>query len=226
MLLQNNVNKSKSKIYIVPIILMIILWIILFIPAGTIKFWEAWILWSGFSLITFFITVYFGKKNPGFLARRTKVKGKETSKKSPAFLKLYYLGYILPGIDFRFHWSSEPVWFIIMSNILVFGAYIFIFFVFKKNIYASTVIQVENEQQVITTGLYSIVRHPMYSGLVVISLFMPLALGSYFSLIPMLFIIPITILRIKNEEEVLLRDLKGYKDYCLKTTYRLIPFIW
>jgi protein-S-isoprenylcysteine O-methyltransferase Ste14 len=224
--LENNINKSKPKMYLVPIILMVVMWIILFMTAGTIKFWEAWIFWSGFSLITVFIGVYFAKKNPEFLARRTKVKEEGTFKKTPAIYKLYYLGFILPGIDFRFHWSNVPVWLVIVSNILVFGAYIFIFFVFKENAYASTVIQVENEQHVITTGPYSIIRHPMYLGMVIMSLFIPFALGSYFSLIPMLFIIPITLVRIKNEEEILLRDLNGYKDYCLKTPYRLIPFIW
>lgn len=224
--MESNVNKSKMKGYIVPIILMIIMWAILFLPAGKIKFWEAWILWIGFSLITFFITVYFTKKNPELLSRRAKVKEKETTKKTPAFFKLYYIGFILPGIDFRFHWSNEPIWVVIVSNLLVFGAYIFIFFVFKENTYASTIIQVENKQHVITTGPYSVIRHPMYLGMVIMSLFMPLALGSYFALIPMLFIIPITIFRIKNEEEILLRDLKGYKDYCLKIPYRLIPLIW
>lgn len=205
---------------------MVIMWVILFIPAGTIKFWEAWILWSGFSLITVFIAAYFAKKNPEFLSRRTKVKEKETTKKSPTFLKLFYLGFILPGIDFRFNWSKEPVWLVITSNIIVLGAYIFIFLVFKENAYASTIIQVENKQQVITTGPYSIVRHPMYLGMILMSLFMPLALGSYFSLIPMLLIIPIILFRIRNEEDVLLRELTGYKDYCTKTPYRLIPFIY
>lgn len=224
--MENNITKSKSKTYIVPIILMIIMWIVLFIPAGTIKFWEAWILWLGFSLITFLIKIYFAKRNPKLLLRRTKVKEKQTSKKAPAFLKLYYLGFILPGIDFRFHWSNEPIWLVIISNTLVFGSYIFIFFVFKENMYASTIIQVENEQHVITTGPYSIVRHPMYLGMVIMSLFMPLALGSYFSLIFMVFIIPIILYRIKNEEEILLKNLKGYKEYCLKTPYRLIPLIW
>jgi len=212
--------------YIVPIFLMAIMWVVLFIPAGTIKFWEAWILWSGFSLITVFIIVYFSKKNPEFLSRRATSQKKDTSKKAPAFFKLYYLGFILPGIDFRFHWSNVPVWLVIVSNILVFGGYIFIFLVFRENTYASTVIRVENEQHVITTGPYSIIRNPMYFGMLIMSLFMPLALGSYFSLIPMLFIVPITLFRIKNEEEILLRDLKGYKDYCLKTPYRLIPLIW
>lgn len=221
-----NNNTSKPKVYIVPMILMIIMWMILFLPAGSTKFWEAWIFWIGFSLITLFITVYFIKRNPEFLSRRTKVKEQATTKKAPAFLKAYYIGFIIPGIDFRFQWSHEPIWLVIVSNMIVFAAYIFIFVVFKENSYASTVIQVENEQHVITTGPYSIVRHPMYLGMVIMSLFMPLALGSYVAIIPMLFIIPTILFRLKSEEEVLLRELRGYKDYCLKTHYRLIPFIW
>lgn len=219
-------TESKKNLFIVPIMLTIIMWTILFIPAGTIKFWQAWIFWIGFSIITFFITVYFMKKNPKFLERRSKVKQDKMNKKSPLFFKFYYIGFILPGIDFRFNWSNEPLWIVILSNIIVFLAYIFIFYVFNENNYASTVIQVEKEQQVISSGLYAIVRHPMYIGMIIMSLFMPIALGSYYSIIPMLLIIPITIIRIKNEEEILLRELKGYKEYCLKTKYRLIPFIW
>lgn len=204
---------------------MVILWIILFLPTGTTKFWEAWIFWLGFTIITFFIAVYFTKKNPEFLSRRAKVK-ERTNNKTPIYLKVYYIGFILLGIDFRFHWSNEPLWLVIISNIIVFAAYIFIFYVFRENSYASTVIQVENEQQVISSGPYSIVRHPMYLGMIIMSLLMPLALGSYFSLIPMLLIMPITIFRIKSEEKVLSHELNGYKDYCLKTHYRLIPLIW
>jgi len=222
--LENN-NASKGKILVVPIILTIFMWIILFLPAGTTTFWQGWIFWLGFTLITFSITFYFIKRNPEFLSRRTKVK-EEKKNKTPSVFKVYYLGFILPGIDFRFHWSNEPLWLVILSNFIVFAAYIFIFYVFKVNSYASTVIQVENEQQVISSGPYSIVRHPMYSGMVIMSLFMPLALGSYFSIIPMLFIMPITIFRIKHEEETLLRELKGYKDYYSKTRYRVIPLIW
>lgn len=224
MLLKNN-NTSKTKVYIVPIVLMVIMWIILFLPAGTTKFWEAWIFWLGFTIITFFIAVYFTKKNPEFLSRRAKVK-ERTNNKTPIYFKVYYIGFILPGIDFRFHWSNELLWLVIISNIIVFAAYIFIFYVFRENSYASTIIQVENEQEVISSGPYSIVRHPMYLGMIIMSLFMPLALGSYFALIPMLLIIPITIFRIKSEEKVLLKELKGYKDYCLKIHYRLIPLIW
>lgn len=144
----------------------------------------------------------------------------------PLIFKVYYLGFILPGIDFRFHWSNVELWIVILSNIIVFSSYIFIFYVFKKNSYASTVIQVENEQNVISSGPYALVRHPMYLGMLIMSLFMPIALGSYISIIPMLFIIPITIIRIKNEEEMLLKNLNGYKNYCSKIKYRLILFIW
>lgn len=223
--MKNN-NKSKKNLFTVPIILTVFMWIILFIPAGSIKFWEAWIFWSGFSIITFFITFYFMKKNPEFLSRRTKVKQTKEIIKTPLILKVYYLGFILPGIDFRFHWSNIELWIVILSNIIVFASYIFIFYVFKKNSYASTVIQVESEQNVISSGPYALVRHPMYLGMVIMSLFMPIALGSYISIIPMIFIIPITIIRIKNEEEILLKNLNGYNKYCSKTKYRLIPFVW
>lgn len=217
---------SKKSLFTVPIILTVIMWVILFIPAWTMKFWQAWILWSGFSIITFSITAYFINKNPEFLARRTKGKEENIKKKSPLFLKLYYIGFILPGIDFRFNWSNEPLWIVILSNVIVFASYIFIFYVFKQNSYASTTIQVEDNQNVISSGPYSIIRHPMYLGMILMSLFIPLALGSYYSLIPMLLIIPITVMRVKNEEEILLRELKGYRAYCSKTKYRVIPFIW
>jgi protein-S-isoprenylcysteine O-methyltransferase Ste14 len=224
--MENNNNKSRIMVYIVPMILMIMLWMVLFLPAGTIQFWEAWIFWLGFSLVTLLITVYFKKRNPGLLSRRTKVREHPAAKKAPALFKAYYIGFIIPGLDFRFRWSNEPIWLVIVSNIVDLTAYIFIFVVFKENSYASTIIQVENEQHVITTGPYSVVRHPMYLGMVVMSLFMPLALGSYFAIIPMLLIIPTLLFRIKNEEVVLLSELRGYKDYCSKTKYRLIPFIW
>lgn len=224
--MENKTNSSKQRAYIVPIILMIALWIILFIPAGSLKYRDAWIFWVGFSLITFFIAAYFTKNDPELLARRMKHKEKETTKKAPAIFKLYYIGFILPGLDFRFHWSKVQILIVIISNIIALAGYIFIIFVFKENSYASTVIQIENEQRIITSGPYSIVRHPMYLGMLIMSLFMPFALGSYWAIIPMLFIIPITVFRIKVEEELLLKGLKGYREYCLTTRYRLIPLIW
>jgi protein-S-isoprenylcysteine O-methyltransferase Ste14 len=224
--MEDNIILSKLKAYLVPIIIMIVTGIILFLPAGSLRYWEAWIWWLEISALTFFITAYFLTKNPKLLSRRMKTKGKNNSRKVPAFLKLYYVGYLIPGFDFRFHWSAMPVSIIIAANCIVFLGYLFIMFVFMKNSYASTIIQVERQQQVITFGPYAIVRHPMYLGLLVMSLFTPFALGSFWAIIPFLLIIPTLVLRIEGEEEVLLRDLSGYKDYCGKTRYRLIPLIW
>lgn len=224
--MEGNTKLTKPKAYLVPIIIMIVMGIVLFLPAGTLRFWEAWIYWLGFSIVTFFITAYFLKKSPELLSRRMKYKEKDTTKKTPAIFNLFFIGYFIPGIDFRFHWSNVPVWIVITSNAIVLLGYIFIIFVFNENSYASTVIQVEKEQRVITTGPYSIVRHPMYLGLLLMLLFTPLALGSYWAVLPFLLTVPMNIIRIKNEEEVLMRDLPGYKDYCIKTRYRLIPLIW
>ncbi len=224
--MEGNTKLSKAKAYRIPVIIMIVLGLVLFLPAGSLRYWPAWIFWFGISALTFFIAAYFLKKSPELLARRMKLKDQENTRKPPAFLNLFLLGYLIPGLDFRFHWSAVPVWLVIASNALVFLGYIFIIIVFKENSYASTVIQVEQEQQVITTGPYAIVRHPMYLGMLIMSLFTPLALGSYWAIIPFLLTVPWTVIRIKIEEETLLRDLPGYKDYCLKTPYRLIPSIW
>jgi protein-S-isoprenylcysteine O-methyltransferase Ste14 len=205
---------------------MVVMGVILFLPAGSFRFWEAWIWWSDFSLLTIFMTAYFLKKSPELLKRRMKVKQKNEVRRPPAFLNLYYLGYIVPGIDYRFHWSSVPFGIVILANGIVFLGYLSIFYVFKENSYASTVIQVEQNQRVITTGPYSIVRHPMYLGLLLMSLFTPLALGSYWALIPALLCIPSLVLRVKSEEEVLFHELDGYEEYCVKTPHRLIPWIW
>ena len=222
-----NDNLSTFKAYLMPVIIMIMMGLVLFLPAGSLRFWEAWIWWSIISILTLFITVYFLKKDPGLLSRRMKVKEKEPQPGTIRILSfLSMLAYLIPGIDYRYHWSAVPVWIVITANVLVFLGYVFIFLVFKENSYASTIIQVEREQQVIKTGPYAIVRHPMYTGLLIMQLFTPLALGSYWALLFSFLSIPTTIFRIRKEEEVLLRDLPGYKDYYIKTPFRLIPSIW
>ena len=117
---------------------------------------------------------------------------------------------MLPGLDYRFGWSDVPVAVVIAADALVFLGYSVIFLVFKENRYASRIIEVEQEQKVITTGVYAVVRHPMYLGVCVMYIFSPLALGSYWAMIPALLIIPLLMARIRNEESVLAKELKGY----------------
>lgn len=155
-----------------------------------------------------------------------KYKEKENTRKVPVIFNLYLLGYIIPGLDFRYHWSLVPTALIIVADVIYILGFILIIRVFMENTYASTVIQVEKEQKVITTGPYKVVRHPMYTGMLFMLLFSPLALGSYWAIIPFLFSIPTIIIRIIGEEEILIQELQGYKDYCIKTRYRLIPFLW
>lgn len=218
---------SKSTAYLVPVIIMIVMALVLFLPAGSLKYWQGWIWWSVITGMTLYITSFFVSRDPGLLARRMKVQEKETpplTVRVMSFLSL--LTFLMPGFDYRFHLSAVPAWLVITANAMVLTGYIFIFLVFKENSYASTVIQVEKEQQVISTGPYAVVRHPMYSGLLLIMLFTPWALGSYWALVFAALFIPVILWRIKREEQVLSNQLPGYMNYLAKTRYRLIPFIW
>lgn len=222
-----NAPVSTAKAYLVPVVIMIVMGLILFLPAGSFKYWQGWIWWAVISGVTLYITAYFVKKDPGLLARRMKVQEKEPQPvimRLMSFLSIFT--FLLPGFDYRFGWSAVPVWLVILANAVVLFGYIFILQVFKANSYASTVIQIEKGQQVISTGPYAVVRHPMYTGLIMMTLFTPLALGSYWALIFAALFIPINVLRIRKEEALLGRELPGYADYCRKVRYRLIPLLW
>jgi len=224
---KNKGKSSKNKVYLVPVAIMFLFALILFLPAGSFRYWPGWVWWSIISSVTLFITAYFAKNDPKLLARRMKVGEKERQPVIISTLSLLsMLAYIVPGLDYRFGWSTVPFWLIIAANIGVLIGYLFIFLVFRENSYASTVIQVEEEHKVVSTGPYAIVRHPMYLGLLLMFLLTPLALGSYWALIPAFLIIPTIVFRITKEETVLRRELLGYDDYCAKTKYRLLPFVW
>lgn len=200
----------------------------LFLPAGTLNYWQAWMFMGAIFIPAFFVIIYFMKNDPKLLERRMRMKEKEATQKGIMALAapLFLIGFLLPGFDYRFGWSDVPSELVIVSNLIVFLAYVSIFFVMKENSYASRIVEVEKDQKVISTGPYAVVRHPMYAAVIPLFLFIPLALGSYWSIIcfvPLPFII---IARLLNEEEVLKRDLPGYKEYCKKVKYRLIPHIW
>jgi protein-S-isoprenylcysteine O-methyltransferase Ste14 len=205
-----------------------VLLLILFLPAGTFAYWEAWVYLAILLLPMFFVMIYFLKKAPEFLVRRMKLKEKEGEQKIIVKLALipFLLAFILPGIDKRLGWSNVPILIIVVAEILVCIGYVFVVLVFKENQFASRVIEVVKGQKVIQSGPYRFVRHPMYLGATLMYIASPLALGSYWAIIPATFIIPIFIARIINEEKVLTKELEGYSEYKQKTRYRLIPGIW
>jgi protein-S-isoprenylcysteine O-methyltransferase Ste14 len=202
--------------------------LILFLPAGTFAYWEAWIYLAILLVPMSLIMFYFLKKAPELLARRMKFKEKEAEQKLIIKLSLipFLLAFVLPGIDKRLGWSEISVPIIVAADVFVIIGYMFVFLVFKENQFASRVIEVEKGQKVIQSGPYRLVRHPMYLGSMLMYIASPLALGSYWAIIPALFIIPIYIARILNEESVLTKELEGYSEYKLKTRYHLVPGIW
>lgn len=139
---------------------------------------------------------------------------------------LFFVGFLIPGLDFRFGWSGVPVWLVIVSNVFVFLGYFLIFLTFKANVFAGRTVEVFKGQKVIDTGPYALIRHPMYAGFILMFFFMPIALGSFWAVIAFIPECIIIILRALNEEEVLKRDLPGYTAYCKKVHYHLVPLLW
>lgn len=201
---------------------------ITFVPAGTLAYWEGWVYLAILLIPMFFVMAYLLKNAPDLLVRRMKMREREAEQNRIIKFSyvLFLVVFILPGLDHRFGWSDVPVPVVIFADILVLLGYGFVFLVFRENQYAARVVEVEQGQKVIDTGPYVMVRHPMYLGVLVMYISSPLALGSYWAVLPMLLIIPILVARLRNEEVVLVRDLPGYSAYMQQTRYRLIPGIW
>jgi len=222
--MKNLIIKIIIRFSLVPIVLMLLI----LIPAGTFLYWQFYAYITVLVLPMIYVMFYFLKNDPKFLERRTRTQEKEKAQKinQIVFLLIFFAGFIIPGLDKRFGWSEVPVWIVIITDFVIVGGYLIIFTVFKQNSYASRIVEVENDQKVISTGLYSVVRHPMYIGVLIMYIPTPLALGSYWGLIRMAAIPIALVIRIINEEKVLKRELPGYEEYCQKTKYRLIPYIW
>ena len=133
---------------------------------------------------------------------------------------------VLPGLDYRWHWSAVPAWLVLAANVLLVLSFAIFFVVLKQNSYAASSIRVEADQPVVSTGLYAIVRHPLYSGALLLLLVTPVALGSYWGLLVAFATVPVLLWRLLDEERFLKQNLPGYAEYCRATSFRLIPFIW
>lgn len=226
--LKGNRRKLRNLVFRRFFLTIVFLSLIFFLPAGSLLYWEAWI-YSGILLIPMFLVlIYFLRKNPELLERRMRTREKEKQQKTLAKINLviFLAAFIMPGLDHRFQWSSVPLEIIIAADVFVFLGYMLFVWVLKTNAYASRIVEVENEQRVITTGPYAFVRHPLYLGATVMFLFSPIALGSWWALLAISPFPASLVLRILNEEKLLEKQLQGYKEYKRKVKYRLIPYIW
>ncbi|MGD8342865.1 MAG: isoprenylcysteine carboxylmethyltransferase family protein [Desulfobacterales bacterium] len=228
----SNRQMPTSKLIIMVLIrtllFIIIMLAIFFLPAGSFAFWQAWVYLTIILVCMLAFFIYFLKNDPELLERRMRSKEKETAQRYIIVIMsvCVLFTFLLPGFDRRFDWSHVPVRVVILADMVVLLGYGFVFLVLRENSYASRVIEVEKDQKVISSGPYAIVRHPMYLGVALMFLFTPLALGSYWALIPAVLMIFVLVPRIFNEEKVLQRDLEGYREYMQKVRYRLIPGIW
>lgn len=221
--------KMKTLLSFGELIAIIVLF--LFAPAGSLYFWQAWVYSIIYVASSVTITFYLWRTNPELLARRVNAgpgaEKEKTQKITHFFVLLLFIAIlVISAFDHRFGWSHTPFYIVILGDVLVVSGFFLLFLVFRENAFASAIIEVTANQKVITTGPYSIVRHPLYVSGLIIMLGTPLALGSWWGL---LLFIPFTLViiwRLLDEEKFLSKNLQGYSEYCQKVRYRLIPFLW
>lgn len=208
--------------------MFLVLGLMFFIPAWTISYWQAWVYLLIVAVPMVFMIRFLYKNNPDLLERRMRMKERLQGQKLIVATSwiFFLMAFIIPGFDVRYGWSQMSPWLVIFSELMVLTGYLIVAWVFRTNSYASRIIEVQKDQWVISTGPYAIVRHPMYVGVLIFYLFSPLALGSYWGVIPALCIFPFIMARIKGEEKELIDNLDGYRDYLMKTKYRLLPGVW
>jgi len=206
----------------------IIIGVLLFIPAGTLNYWNAWLFIGILFIPMFILGIILMIKSPDLLRKRLNSKEKESEQKVLLIFGgvMFICGFVVSGLNYRFEWIILPKWIVFIATIIFLLAYVLYAEVLRENMYLSRIIEVQENQKVIDTGLYGIVRHPMYSSTILLFLSIPLVLGSLFSFLIFLVYPFIIVKRIKNEEQVLEKGLKGYLEYKRKVKYRLIPFIW
>lgn len=207
---------------------LLLVGLLVFLPAGTLKYTYGWLL-IGLLFVPMLIAgfvMFF--KSPDFLAKRLDVKEKQATQKGVVALSglMFIAGFVVAGLDFRFGWSRMPLPVTIVASVLFLIAYALYAEVMRENAYLSRTVKVEEGQKVVDTGLYGIVRHPMYMVTILLFLMMPIVLGSWFALVVFAFYPAIIIVRLKDEEDLLTRELSGYAAYKEKVKYRIIPFIW
>lgn len=207
---------------------LILVGILLFIPAGTFRYFQSWLFIVLLFVPMLLLGIFLLIRSPELLQKRLESKEGEKTQKAVvgAFAFLFVAGFIVAGLDHRFGWSHFPAFLLVLGSVLLLMSYALYAEVIRENAYLSRTIRVQEGQSVVDTGLYAIVRHPMYSATLLLFLSFAIVLGSHWTFLCFLLFIPLFAIRIQNEEKVLLKDLNGYDLYRKKVKYRLIPFIW
>lgn len=209
----------------------VVMGLLLFLPAGLIVYWQAWAYLSIFLGASLLITLYLLRRDPALLERRMRA-GPTAEKRAPQ--KLIMLGasagfvalLVVPALDRRFGWSEVPLGLVIAGDLLVLTGFYFIFLVYRENTHSSATIEVAEGQSVVSSGPYAVVRHPMYASALLFLIGTPLALASYWGLLALGAMTPFLIWRLLDEEQLLARDLPGYREYQQRVRHRLVPFVW
>jgi protein-S-isoprenylcysteine O-methyltransferase Ste14 len=219
------------KVAVQLLLFPVVMGALLFLPAGTLDYWEAWVFVAVFFACSAAIGIWLMIKDPKLLERRMKVgptaEKEPTQKIIAAFALLSFAGSaLLPALDHRFGWSDVPTSIVILGDVLIALSYLVFYFVLRENTYSASTIQVEENQRVISTGPYALVRHPMYAGALILMIGIPLALGSWWGLLLFLPGLAVILWRLLDEERFLSENLAGYTEYKNTVLYRLVPFVW
>jgi protein-S-isoprenylcysteine O-methyltransferase Ste14 len=224
-------NNLGARAFLAIIILTVVMGLLVFIPAGTIRYWEGWAYLSIFTGASVFTTLYLMITDRALLERR--MKGGPAAEKRPAqklIMLVVSIGFlallVVPGLDRRFGWSRVPIAVVVLGHLMVATGFFLIALVYRENTFTSATIEIAVNQKVISTGPYAIVRHPMYASASLYLFGTPLALGSYWDLLPVAAMIPFLIWRIFDEERLLATELPGYIEYEKHVPYRLLPYVW
>ena len=207
---------------------LLIVGLLLFVPAGTLAYWQAWLL-TGILFVPMFIAgLVMMKKSPDLLRKRLNVKEEQSEQKTVILLSglMFLAAFVFAGLNFRFQWIILPDWVSFAAAAVFLLAYTLYAEVLRENAYLSRTIEVQENEKVIDTGLYGVVRHPMYMSTLLLFLSMPLVLGSLLSFVITLAYVPIIAKRIRNEEQVLEEGLEGYTEYKKRVKFKVIPFVW
>lgn len=207
---------------------LLLVGVLLFLPAGGFGYTNGWLFIGLLFIPMLLLGIVMLIKSPSLLEKRLNAKEKEKTQKGVVAVSglLFVVGFVIAGLDYRFGWSKMPTWVVVTASVLLITSYALYTEVMRENAYLSRTIEVQDNQKVVSTGLYGIVRHPMYAVTVWLFLSIPITLGSWWSLLCFLPYLAVIVIRIINEEKVLEAGLEGYSDYKKKVKYRLIPFVW